>query len=291
MKPAPFKYFAAANVNEAIELLAAEDQARPLAGGQSLVPMMNLRLARPSALVDLNRIAELSNIREVDGALHIGSMTRQAALLASPVLRLFAPLVTEALAFVGHPPTRARGTIGGSIANADPAAELPVVALALDAEFVVRGAGGERIIHAADFFRGMFETAMREGELLTEIRIARRLPRAGHAFLEFARRRGDFAIVSVAVNLMLDEGDRCERSRIVLGGIGQIPIRCENVELQLQGRRLNESTIDIACDAIDGDSIELESRGASRQYRLHVARVLLKRAMQQATRSARMNSR
>jgi carbon-monoxide dehydrogenase medium subunit len=291
MKPAPFKYFAPANLDQAIELLAADDQARPLAGGQSLVPMMNFRLARPSALVDLNRIPELSDIREVDGALHIGSMTRQAALLASPVLQRRAPLVTDALAFVGHPPTRARGTIGGSLANADPAAELPVVALALDAEFAVRGLGGERVIHAGDFFQGMFENAIGDGELLTEIRIAPRLPRAGHAFLEFSRRHGDFAIISVAVNLTLDNSDRCESSRIVLGGVGPIPVRCETVEAQLQGRVLNETTIDVGSDAIHADSIELESRGASRHYRLHLARVLLKRALQQARHSAHTNSR
>jgi aerobic carbon-monoxide dehydrogenase medium subunit len=291
MKPAPFKYFAPARLEEAIELLAGDDQARPLAGGQSLVPMMNLRLARPSALVDINRIPGLSDIREINGALCIGSTTRQAALLASPVVRRLAPLMSDALAFVGHPSTRARGTIGGSIANADPAAELPVIALALNAEFVVRGADGERVIRAADFFRGMFETAARDGELLTEIRIAPRLPRSGHAFLEIARRHGDFAIVSVAVNLTVDDSDRCERSRIVLGGVGPIPVRCEAVEAQIQGHALNETTIGAVSDAIDARSVEFESRGASRQYRLHVARVLLKRALQQARHSARTYSR
>jgi len=291
MKPAPFKYFAPTNLDEAIELLATDDQARPLAGGQSLVPMMNLRLARPSALIDLNRIPGLSDIREINGALHIGSMTRQATLLSSPLAHRLAPLMTDALTFVGHPPTRARGTIGGSIANADPAAELPVIALALNAEFAVRNAGGERLLHAADFFRGMFETAVRGGELLTEIRIPSRLSRSGHAFLEIARRRGDFAIVSVAVNLTLDDRDRCDTSRIVLGGVGPIPVRCGTVEAQLKGRMLNETTIGAGSDAIDIRCIEFESRGASRQYRLHVARVLLKRALQQASHSARTNSR
>ena len=152
MKPAPFKYLAPANIEQAIEMLATDDQARPLAGGQSLVPMMNLRLARPSALIDLNRIPGLSDIRETGGVLRIGSMTRQATLLRSPLVRRLAPLMTDALAFVGHPPTRARGTIGGSIANADPAAELPVVTLALDADFVVRGSTGERVIPARRFF-------------------------------------------------------------------------------------------------------------------------------------------
>jgi len=277
MKPAPFKYFAPANIAQAIEMLAADDQARPIAGGQSLVPMMNLRLARPSALIDLNRIPGLSDIRETGEVLCIGSMTRQATLLRSPLVRRLAPLMTDALAFVGHPPTRARGTIGGSIANADPAAELPVVMLALDADFVVRGSTGERVIPARDFSRGMFETSIREGEILTEIRVPSRQPLARHAFLELARRHGDFAIVSVGVN--------CEKARVVLGGVGPVPVRCAAVEAMLQNQPLNQVNFRAATDAIDPGMIEFESRGASRDYRLHVARVLLQRALESTSRS------
>jgi carbon-monoxide dehydrogenase medium subunit len=289
MKPAPFAYFAPLNLEEAIQLVTADDQARPLAGGQSLVPMMNLRLARPAALVDLNRIPGLSGIQETEGTLHIGSMTRQGRLLASPLVRRVAPLLTDALALVGHPPTRARGTIGGSIVNADPAAELPVVTLALNAEFVVRGVAGERVIGAGSFFQSMFETAIQQGELLTEIRIPARQPRSGHAFVEVARRHGDFAIVSVAVSLTLDKGDKCETPRVVLGGVGPVPVSCPAVEAQLQGQRLNEATAAAAADAIDLEYIEFESQGAGRHYRLHVARVLLKRAVGAAYRVARMN--
>ena len=288
MKPAPFKYLAPATLDEAIEMLAAHDQARPLAGGQSLVPMMNLRLARPSALVDLNRIASLAGIREVDGELHIGSMTRQAQLLSSPVIGRRTPLMKEALAFIGHPPTRARGTIGGSLANADPAAELSAVALALDAALVVRGANGERTIAAADFFRGMFETAIEEGEILTEIRIPKMPSHAGHAFLELSRRHGDFAIVSCAVSLAFDADGACTKARVVLGGVAPAPIRFEAIEAHLEGKLLNEAMFARAADAIDPNSIEFESAGASRQYRLHVARVVVKRALGQATRSFRL---
>jgi carbon-monoxide dehydrogenase medium subunit len=285
MKPAPFKYFAPANIAQAIEMLAADDQARPIAGGQSLVPMMNLRLARPSALIDLNRIPGLSDIRETGEVLCIGSMTRQATLLRSPLVRRLAPLMTDALAFVGHPPTRARGTIGGSIANADPAAELPVVMLALDADFVVRGSTGERVIPARDFSRGMFETSIREGEILTEIRVPSRQPLARHAFLELARRHGDFAIVSVGVNLTLNVDGKCEKARVVLGGVGPVPVRCAAVEAMLQNQPLNQVNFRAATDAIDPGMIEFESRGASRDYRLHVARVLLQRALESTSRS------
>jgi carbon-monoxide dehydrogenase medium subunit len=290
MKPAPFAYFAPFDLEEAIGLLAVDDQARPLAGGQSLVPMMNLRLARPTALVDLNRIPGLSDVRETEGTLHIGSMTRQGALLASPLVRRLAPLLADALALVGHPPTRARGTIGGSIANADPAAELPVVTLALEAEFVVRGVAGERVIGADHFFQSMFETAIQQGELLTEIRVPTRQPRSGHAFMEVARRHGDFAIVSVAVSLTLDESDKCETSRVVLGGVGPVPVSCPAVEAQLQGQRLNEATVAAAADVLDPEYVEFETQGAGRHYRLHVARVLLKRAVKEACRYACMNA-
>lgn len=285
MKPAPFKYLAPANIEQAIEMLATDDQARPLAGGQSLVPMMNLRLARPSALIDLNRIPGLSDIRETGGVLRIGSMTRQATLLRSPLVRQLTPLMADALAFVGHPPTRARGTIGGSIANADPAAELPVVTLALDADFVVHGSTGERAIPASVFFQGMFETAIQEGELLTEIRVPSRQPSTRHAFLEVARRHGDFAIVSVGVNLNLNADGKCEKARVVLGGVGPVPVRCAAVEAMLQHQPLTWANFPAAADAIDPRMIEFESRGASRDYRLHVARVLLQRALEVTSRS------
>ena len=289
MKPASFTYLAPTDLDEAIRMLAADDQARPLAGGQSLVPMMNLRLARPSALVDLNRILGLSGVREDNGVLYIGSMTRQKMLLASPLVRRLAPIMADALAFVGHPPTRARGTIGGSMANADPAAELPVVALALDAEIVLRGETGERLVHSTDFFQSMFETAIKEGELLTEIRLPSRALRSGHAFLEIARRQGDFAIVSIAVCLTLGEDNRCKTLRVVLGGVGPAPVRCYGIETALQGQMLDDTTLLDAADAIDPETIQFESRGASRNYRIHVARVLLKRALEQARHSVESN--
>ena len=205
MKPAPFDYHVPHSVEEAIDLLARlGPDARPLAGGQSLVPMLALRLARPSALIDLNRIASLSGIALHDGSLRLGAMTRQASVLRSHDVAANAGLLVQALGHVGHPPTRARGTVGGSLSHADPAAELPAAMVALDAVFVLQSAQGERTVEASSFFHGMFETAIGPGELLTEIRVPVAAGRAS-GFVEVAHRKGDFAILSAAAVLDLDE--------------------------------------------------------------------------------------
>lgn len=199
MKPAPFDYLAAASVEEAVAALAAHaDDAVVLAGGQSLVPLLNLRLARPSVVVDVNRIAALAGIG-VNGVTTVGALTRQAAALRSPLLAGRAPLLVVALGHAGHVATRARGTVGGSAAHADPAAELPAVLLALDAAIVLRGPAGEREVAAADFFQGPFTTARRSTELLTAVRLPAPPPGARHGFHEVARRHGDFALAGAAV--------------------------------------------------------------------------------------------
>src|SRR5438876_2265709 len=188
MKPAPFDYFAPGTVDEALALLAEHgDEAKPLAGGQSLIPAMNFRLARPGALVDLNQIAELSYVRSQRDGLVIGAMTRQRTVERSEEARRVAPLVSEAMPFVAHPQIRNRGTVGGSIAHADPAAELPAVMLALEARFRARSRAGERSIPVAEFFKGMLETALAPGELLVEIAVPALPARTGTAFLEMAR--------------------------------------------------------------------------------------------------------
>jgi carbon-monoxide dehydrogenase medium subunit len=278
MKPAPFAYLAPRTIDEAVAALASGSEARPLAGGQSLVPMLALRVARPELLVDLNRIPALAGIREVEGEIRIGAMTRQAALLAAPPIARRAPLLALALAEVGHPPTRARGTIGGSLSHADPAAELPAVMLAEDARLVVRGRAGERVVAAADFFRGMFETALREGELLTEIRLpAADGWRAG--FSEIARRKGDFALVLAAVRLALDESGRCRDARVVLGAGLPTARRCPEVEARLVGRLPDVPALAAAAAALPLDAITLGSPGASVAYRRSVAPVVLRRAL------------
>jgi carbon-monoxide dehydrogenase medium subunit len=287
MRPAPFDYIAPPTVARALAALADHGaETRALAGGQSLVPILALRLARPELLVDLNRIPELVGIRENGREIRIGAMTRQAALLASPTIARRVPLLAKALAQVGHPATRARGTIGGSLAHADPAAELPAVMLAEEASLVIRGSAGERVVAAADFFRGMFETAIANGELLTEIRIPAAVE-AGIGFVEIARRKGDFAVLMGAAKLVLDPEGRCILARVVLGAVAAVPMRCLEVEAHLLGRTPDEEVIAKAVAGLPRDSIELDSGTASRGYRLAVAPVVLRRAVAAATLSAR----
>ncbi|HXP73476.1 MAG TPA: FAD binding domain-containing protein [Stellaceae bacterium] len=279
MKPAPFDYVAPIALHDAIALLERHgDEARPLAGGQSLVPMMAARLARPTVIVDLNRIVGLSGIVVDREAVRIGAMTRQAEALAAADLSAALPLLAQALAEVGHPATRARGTIGGSLAHADPAAELPVAMMALDAVLTISGPNGERRVPADRFFAGAFETAVKTGELLTEIRIPA-VGSEGHAFLEIARRKGDFAVISAAVRLRLADDGRCDAVRIVLGGVAGAPVRCTESEERLLGERPGSGLLAAAAGRIPADAIELHSHHASRGYRRDVAPVLVRRAL------------
>ncbi len=230
MKPAPFRYAAPDSVPAALELLADED-ARALAGGQSLVPMLNFRLARPDLLVDLNPLAELAGIeRTGDGGLRIGAMTRQADLLRSPTVRAGWPLLHQAASHVGHAAIRTRGTVGGSVAHADPAAELPVALTALDARFRVRSAAGERVVAATDFFRGALTTALQTGELLVAIEVPPAPPGARMVFAEHARTHGDFALAGVAV-VQAPGG----HAAVVLLGAGPVPVRVAAAERALAG--------------------------------------------------------
>jgi carbon-monoxide dehydrogenase medium subunit len=287
VKPAPFDYLAPTTLPDAIALLEQHgDEARALAGGQSLVPMMAARLARPTVIVDLNRILGLSGIVVDRGAVRIGAMTRQAEALASPALGAALPLLAQALAEVGHPATRARGTIGGSLAHADPAAELPAVMLALEAVLTISGPSGERRVPAEGFFLGAFETAVQTGELLTEIH----LPAAsseGQAFLEIARRKGDFAVISAAVRLRLAEDGRCAYACIVLGGVAGTPLRCRESEERILGEPPSMGLFAAATERIPATRFELHSHHASRDYRRQVAPVLARRALALAAERAR----
>jgi CO/xanthine dehydrogenase FAD-binding subunit len=231
MKPPPFEYHAPASVEEALELLATlGEECKLLAGGQSLVPLMNFRLAWPSALVDINPLTELAYVREDGGSLRIGAMTRQRALERSPETLAAAPLLVESLRFVGHLATRTRGTIGGSIAHADPAAEIPTVLTALRGEVVAVRNGGTRTIPVDDLFVGHFTTSLEPDELLSEVRIPLATGRRGVAFLEVARRFGDFALAGVAATVSLDGAGRCDTAEVALCGAGPKPIRVEGLE-------------------------------------------------------------
>lgn len=269
MKPAPFAYRAVETVEEAVGALAElGDDARVLAGGQSLVPMLNLRLARPSALVDVGLVEALAGIR-ANGDLRIGATTRQADALRSAIVAQRAPLLSEALRWVGHPATRSRGTVGGSVAHADPAAELPTVLLVLDGEVVVRSAGGERTVQAAAFFAGPFETALAEGELLTELRFPESPPGARHGFYEVARRRGDFALAGAAVAVAPGF------ARVSLFAVAPCAYRAGEAERALEQGAGAEEAASLAAASADPP----DDPHATAAYRREAARVATLRAL------------
>src|SRR5579872_7440135 len=230
MKLPPFEYEAPATIAGAVDLLAEyTDEASVLAGGQSLIPLLALRLARPAVLIDINGVGELAGISATDGRVAIGAMTREYVAEDSATVGDTVPLLAAALPLIGHEAIRSRGTIGGSLAHADPAAELPAVALALDAEFVVRGRAGERAIPAADWFEGYLATSRRPDELLTEVRFPAAAPGTGVAFLEVARRHGDFAIVGLAASLTLADGVISD-ARLAFSGVADVPVRATDAE-------------------------------------------------------------
>lgn len=287
MKPPPFDYYAPSGIDEAIELLARHGgDARLLAGGQSLVPLLNFRLSAPAVLVDLNRVAGLAYIREEKGSVRMGAMTRQREIEFSPLVTSRLPLLADATRWVGHLPTRTRGTIGGSIAHADPAAEYPTVAAALDAELVIRGPGGERVVRPAEFFQGLMTTALNPGEMLAEVRMPVAQPNSGCAFEEFSRRHGDFAIVGIAAMVVAD-GDRCRQARLAACGAGAIPTRLRGAEEILERSGLGERNIDDAAARASELVDPAEDLHASVEYRRHLTRVLTRRALVRAIERAR----
>jgi aerobic carbon-monoxide dehydrogenase medium subunit len=281
MKPPAFSYHAPTAVDEAIALLGQYgDAARVLAGGQSLVPLMNMRLARPGVLVDINGIAELAFVRPYDGGLTIGATTRDAALERDASAKELLPLLVEAAHNVGHPAIRNRSTVGGSIAHADPAAELPAVMLALDATFVAQGAGGSRSIAAADFFQGYLQTALEEGELLTELRVPALPARSGSAFVEFARREGDYALAGVAAALTLADDGTIAQARLGLCAVGPSPLRPSAAEQLLRGQKPDKEAFAAAAAAVQEALTDPPSDvHGSASYRRHLAGVLTERAL------------
>jgi carbon-monoxide dehydrogenase medium subunit len=279
MKPAPFEYHRPASLAETFDLLDRYgDDGRILAGGQSLVPALNLRLATPRAIIDINRVPDLGAIRVTDRGLAVGALVRQEALERSPLVREHAPLIAAALPHVGHSAIRARGTIGGSLALADPAAELPACAVALGATIQAGRRGGSREIAADDFFRGIYTTALAPGELVTEILVPR--PAAGWrwGFEELARRHGDFALAGLAAGARIDAGVVAE-ARLVFLGVGTRPVRARRAEAALAGRRADAQTLAEAGRALDGDLDPPGDVHGSPALRRHLARVLLTRVV------------
>lgn len=283
MKPAKFEYHAPANLDEALALAAQYgDDARVIAGGQSLVPMMNIRLARPDHIIDINNIEGLSYIRPTGGRIEIGAMTRHRQIEKSSELARRCPPFPAAARNIGHYALRERGSIGGSLALADPAAEFPLMAMLLDAEIVVRSSEGERVTPAADFFVSVFTTSLEPGEIVTAVRI-REIPEGeGWGFRWLARRSGDYAIVNAAATLSLDDAGRISNSAIALGGVGATPVRLTALEQSAVGASPSgDWSSDIAAEA--AASVEPESdKHASSTYRKELIEVLLDRALEDA---------
>ncbi len=287
MKPPRFEYFAPTSVEEALALLAEHgEEAKVLAGGQSLVPLLNFRLVRPAYLVDLNEISGLDGIREEDGWLVIGGMTRQRALEQSTLVSERCPLLADAMPQIGHAQIRNRGTIGGSLAHADPAAELPAVVAALEGELVVRSRRGRRVVTPEKFFLAYLTTALEPAELLVEIRLPATPPRTGTAFLEVSRRHGDFALVGVAATVTLDEGGVCTRSAVALTGVGPTPVVARAAAQTLVGVTPTPAALEEVGRRVSASVRPDSDLHASHEYRKHVAGVLTRRALARAAERA-----
>lgn len=284
MKPAEFDYTAPVTVEEALDALAARpDEARVLAGGQSLVALMNLRLAMPSLVVDINRVEGLEGIVERDGGVVIGATARQADVERSDVVTSRCRLLVDALRWVSHPQLRNRGTVVGSLVHHDPAAELPAVAVALDAKLTLRSPGGTRVVDAKDFFLTHYTTDVAPGEMVTEVWFPALEAGTGTSFTEIARRRGDFALVGVAVALRAQEGE-VTGARVAMCAMADRPVRCRAVEEALVGAPSEPATFATAAAAVDDEAALSPSDDihASAHYRRSVASVLVERALTHA---------
>ena len=285
MKSVDFDYECPASLDEVCRrLVEAEGEAKIIAGGQTLVPLLAMRLARPALLIDINRIAELKGIEDIGDQIAIRACTRQAAALADPTVRERVPLLAKALGFVGHIQTRNRGTVGGSLANADPAAEIGLAALALDADIEARSLYGERKIHLSKFFTGPMETMLAPDECLTRIRfpVWHDVGRVGTGFQEVSVRQSDFALAAAAVQLALDAGGVCRRIAVSIGGADATPVRVAAAEARLNGTRLEERDIAAAASIARDALAPLADLHASPVYRRRVVGALIARAIAEA---------
>jgi carbon-monoxide dehydrogenase medium subunit len=288
MKPAPFEYQAPTSLDAALDLLSHRGgDAKVLAGGQSLIPVMNFRLAEPALLVDINKLAELDFIRRGDdGGLRIGALTRQRRVERDALVAEAAPLLHETIPFIAHPQIRNRGTFGGSLAHADPAAELPAVAVALRARFRLRKAGGDRWVNASDFFGGLFTTSLEPDEILVEVAIPPSPERTGWSFLEIARRHGDYAQIGVAALVTLDDAGRCREARLVYLSAGDVPIEAREAAGLLAGQEISPAAIAAAADQAAREIRPFSDLHATADFKRHLARVITGRALRKAVERA-----
>ena len=280
MKPAPFAYAKARSLDHAVELMTKDAESRILAGGQSLIATLNMRLSAPALLVDINGLSEIKGIHRKNGHLEIGALTRQREAERSTDVARFAPLVAMALPHIAHPAIRNRGTIGGSIAFADPAAELPACLLALGGEVDVAGPAGKRTVRADDFFKGLFETTLGPSDVLTKIRLPAATADSRVGFAELARRHGDYALVGLAGSAR-KEGYVLRGVRLAFFGVGATPLRARKAEAELEGRALDEQRIEAAASALAQDLDPPPDVHASSAAKKHLAAVLLKRVARQ----------
>jgi carbon-monoxide dehydrogenase medium subunit len=277
MIPAPFEYELAESPEHALELLAGREDAKLLAGGHSLIPAMKLRLARPSVLVDIGRLGELSYVRDSGDQIAIGALTKHADIVTASLLHEHCPLVSHAAGQVGDPQVRHRGTIGGSLAHGDPASDLPTVVLTLDAELVVRGTAGERVVPASEFFTGVFQTAIGEGEMLVEVRVPKLPSTVGWSYVKMSRRAQDWATVAVAALVERQNGS-LTKAAIALTNMGATPLRaCEAEETIAAGASIAE-----AASSIHQGMEPPSDTAASSDFRRHLAEVLGRRALEEA---------
>jgi carbon-monoxide dehydrogenase medium subunit len=288
MKPAPFEYHAPNSLEQALDLMSASaGEAKILAGGQSLVPAMNFRIVQPSLLIDLNRLPELSYICEDGNVLRIGAMARERHLEFDASIAKRIPLLAEAVPFIAHPQIRNRGTIGGSLVNADPAAELPVLMLALSARLKAKNVSGERWIDARDFFAGMFTTALEPDEILVEIELPFIASRTGWSFMEVAPRAGDYALMGVATLVTLEENGKCKEAKLVYLNAGDGPIDAKESAGMLAGESLSDALI-VSAAAVASEK-EINPFGnvhTSPEFQRHLAKVLTRKALGQAIQRA-----
>ena len=282
MTPKKFDYYSPSSINEAIQILHDNEDAKVLAGGQSLLALMKLRLAAPSALVDISKLQGLSYIHEDKEYIGVGALTTHDTIEHSPIIKKHFTLLTDAASKIGDQQIRNVGTIGGSSCHADPAADLPTALTAAGAEFVIRGGSGERVVAATDFFRGLFETAVGHDEVLSEIRLRYMPPNSATGYIKHSRREGDFAIVGTGVALTVGDGKVCKNIRIALGAVGPTPLRAKSAEDYLKGKVLDDKTIaDAAEHANEGADPPSDMHG-SRDYRLEMIKVFTRRTIKLA---------
>jgi CO/xanthine dehydrogenase FAD-binding subunit len=288
VKPPPFEYVAPSELDEAVAVLSEHgDEAKVLAGGQSLMPLLSFRLARPSVLVDLNRVPGLDGLSLDGDELRIGAMTRQREVERLPGLRERCPMIVEAIEQIGHVTIRNRGTVGGSLAHADPAAEWTALALGLDAKLDVVGPGGPRTVAADEFFITYYTTTLAADEVLTQVRLSIPNGSSGSCFLELARRHGDFALVGVGALLSLDGAGAVADARVALIGVGDRALRAVGVEAALRGREPSDAVLAEAAEQVTDGMGGRSDVHASEEYRRHASRVLTRRALATALERAR----